>query len=260
MKLIVCAFLLSTVLLNNPFFQMTPKKVKNGYRKCEIYQINYNYDTIIPVNSTISKVPPNAHLRLDVNSRHLDATVNYDENGNNLEYISYNDGKTHYRYSYKYNDKGKLIERVYYDSAGVIQFKNSYKDGLNEENCQILYTDATGTLPVKDSIKYYENGNIRQQVYYDSAGLNRFWDRYEYDENGNLIESVDYEASVSNTFRYGYKYDENGYLIEFSFSQKQSYKPQITKYKNDAYGNILKAIYYNGGDEPDSMEEYVYTK
>ncbi|MDR1348669.1 MAG: hypothetical protein LBJ63_09670 [Prevotellaceae bacterium] len=96
----------------------------------------------------------------------------YDDNGNKIEYNHYNsDGSFSHKFTWKYDSKGKKIER---------------------------YSSEDDILSLKETFTYDDKGNVAVHNLYNSDGIIRTDTyKYRYDNNDNWIERIKYESKAN---------------------------------------------------------------
>ena len=152
-------------------------------------------------------------------------TYKYDEKGNIIEHNTYDDGRLVFKDIYKYDEKGNKIEKNHYYYDGRLDYKTTYKydeKGNNiEENIYDYDYDGYGS---KYTYKYDEKGNNIEKNYYGSNGRLDYKNTYKYDEKGNNIEENTYyydDRPIEN-YSYEYEYDKNN-----NWTQKIQYRNTI---------------------------------
>ena len=102
----------------------------------------------------------------DAKSIEKTATLNFDEKGNQIEIISYSEGKVAQKNKIenKYNSDGLLIESVYFD--------------------------VSGNLAARFTFHYDNNTNIIYDTTYNALGEVKDRGAYKYDKNNFLIEET----------------------------------------------------------------------
>jgi len=197
---------------------------------------------------------------------HYKQIFNYNDKGYLLESLSYNEKDSlNNKFSYKYNEKGNLIElrqyELYYKPHFNIKIKKEkktlfkYDEKENMIETIIYHTDMT----IKNIIvlKYDEKGNKIEENYYNSWGLNNKY-YYKYDEKGNVIEiyfqnleqknmtkSYFKNLKVASESKTEYKYNEKGNWIEKNVynSDNSLINKSSAKY-NDTENKIEENYYY----------------
>lgn len=118
--------------------------------------------------------------------------------------------------TYKYNEKGNLIEE-------------SYDQDL---------------LLSKTINKYNEKNQMTEKLMFDHKGNEFSKSLYKYDEKGNMVEKSDYDGDKLLSTEY-FKYDEKGNQIEVNTSEG---KDEIkVLYKYDEKGNQTEIATYRSG-------------
>ena len=181
--------------------------------------------------------------------RVLDAESTFDENGNQLTLISYNDnGTLDYMREYEYDSQGNMVYESFcmyhndvqysdleyqysYDSQGNQVEEQSFHDGEPyeviqrefDENGNMLfeyeYSATEQTLKYVSKFLYDSQGNQIFDGWYDEEGNLQIVRENEYDQHGELVLSYsdtspdDPEGSEAVLYTYENQYDENGNLV-----------------------------------------------
>jgi len=177
--------------------------------------------------------------------------IEYDEEGDEIERISYNSvGIMDAKRIIKYDDNKNKIEQNWYKSDGSLEnrrtYKNDDKGNIIEEN----YYESNGNLYGVFNYKYDNKGNkIEETLFTNGQFNNRF--TFKYDNKENLIEKDAYTNHGKIDQINVYKYDENHNEIEESdyYSDGRLIKKFTSKYKYDLYGNWIKMINQSTIDE-----------
>lgn len=184
----------------------------------------------------------------------LEHITKYNINGYKYEDCSYKADKAlKFMLKYNYDDRGKLIEELFFNER--IQFVNKkvYKYDDDEETLiEELNYDAEGELRSKKEYKYDDNGNLIKDIIYNIAGMPTSYTEYKYDNNRNRIEWAGYLVDKTLIFKIQYTYDENGNWIETANYDKNGTKESRSTCKYDDKGNEIEWIYYDinaAGDE-----------
>ena len=138
----------------------------------------------------------------------------YSEEGNlyvSMEYDAYgnlvmvDDGESVERYSYEYDDSGKIIT------------KKSYRDER--------YTGYS-------SYEYDSNGKISVEKMYDGNGNLKGSNRYKYDANGYETAEERYNSTNTLEFASVYEYDEYGNALTWKYYVENYYLYNDVKFEN----------------------------
>ena len=121
-------------------------------------------------------------------------TYKYDDKGNLIEWYYYelHDGLAA---TYKYDAKGNLIEEISYSHAGVgnTTYKYDAKGNKIEENSYFI-----GLLDRKYTMKYDAKGNLIEGNSYEADGSldYKYTFKYEFDEKGNWIKRITFKNQI----------------------------------------------------------------
>jgi len=106
----------------------------------------------------------------------IQSTSNYDEKGNSAGdtlYYSAN-GKIYSSYTYKYDERGNMVERVHNEPNGKIYDKTIYKYDEKGNSVGLVECDSSGKITRKNIRKYDEKGNKVEEEEYDGSGKSIF--------------------------------------------------------------------------------------
>jgi hypothetical protein len=126
------------------------------------------------------------------------------------------DPRYHYKFKFKYDDKGRLVEKTWYSNDGKLWMKYAY----NYKGDQ------------KEELVYAEDGSLNQKYL------------YTLDDKGNETEEVIYETrddSVRSKNSYSYEFDAQGNWIKRTTSKwatkdgKQQFVPDSVTYRAISY-------------------------
>ena len=127
------------------------------------------------------------------------------------------DPRYSYKFGYKYDEKGRLVESVWYDSGGKLWQRFVYKFEGDR----------------KEKLSYSGDGSLGQRYV------------YKLDDKGNEIEEIDYDVKDGSAReRYSYSYDEfdaKGNWIKRTTSKwvtkegKSSFQPNHVTYRTITY-------------------------
>ncbi len=152
---------------------------------------------------------------------------------------------------YKYDDKGNRTERLtYYGAHGTLSSKYSYKYDNNGKLIEVEVSTDIGAW--SEIFKYDDKGNNLERGCYNSNGTLTEKRTYKYDDNGNLIEETQYikksifadKGKSDYTSKSIFKYDDNSNRIEETFYVANDLTSKsICKY--DDNGNRVEEAKYN---------------
>lgn len=148
--------------------------------------------------------------------------------------------------SYGYDDKGNVIEWVWYSSNSLVSSKISFKYDEKGNKIEVISYKSDGSVGHKDSYKYDEKGSLVEVTSYESNGtLSRNSYKNKYDEKGNRIEVISYKSDGSVSQKESYKYDERGKLIEHDELKLDGSWVSKLLIKYDDKGNKIEEKYIN---------------
>jgi hypothetical protein len=118
------------------------------------------------------------------------STIKTDAKGNKIEQEDIRPGGNilfNYKYSYKYDDKGQLIERTAYRGNGKLLFKYNFKYDDNGNKTEWTQTASDSTLIGKVVYKYDNKNNLTEETEYgkDGSVKTNYSYEYEFDRKGN---------------------------------------------------------------------------
>ncbi len=169
---------------------------ETGFR---YYKINYKYDE----NGVLIESQKNNPLNK--------ATYHYNNNNKLTEKREFiNDKLTRYE-KYFYNEKGKKVKELHYNSSGITKdsciFLYDENSTLLEENYNFKEMISTN---IKHKYQYDEKGNIikkfTRHYYYGSD----YYNTYEYDVFGNITQILKFDITFDsiNKLEFIYSYGE----------------------------------------------------
>ncbi|MBR3164673.1 MAG: hypothetical protein IKF16_00665 [Lachnospiraceae bacterium] len=140
--------------------------------------------------------------------------------------------------SYSYNKKGMVVKRIWKQPGGSSTNKYSYDKDLN------LVKDTGYEGRKKGSVvsyKYEDGKLVSASANYIAMKVKENL-TYEYDKNGRL-KCYDGDNTPEMTL----KYDKKGLLTKVSaLYNYPGAKPEVTKYKYDSKGNVIKHYEFGG--------------
>ena len=172
-----------------------------------------------------------------------------------------------YKKIYSYNDKGRLVEQVYYDMDGNPQKK--YLHQYDEQKREIkqtyyeYYKSKDGEIKEylwdTTTTKYDEKSDSVETIY--DRGISNMKITTKFDENRNMIEEICECGYDRENEIYKYEYNEHGEIIKVYkdyFKNEILLETEITKYDNGNYIEFITQEYDENGSETDNTKS-VYT-
>jgi hypothetical protein len=157
--------------------------------------------------------------------------------------------------SYKYDEKGNLIEKTRYNADGSVSSRDTFKlvdiawdEILNKTNELLFNTCRFDKYPVKNTIEASS----------DSECFINYEPTYKYNKNGNMIEKVVYRLKGLTFNKYITKYDGQGKIIEYDELVDEMVLRKST-YKYDYHGNMIDRVEHLLS-VPNIKYEYIYSK
>lgn len=117
----------------------------------------------------------------------------YDEKGNEIEEVSYENDTLSYRISNEFNSHGHKIKSTWYDDMGLIgteTFAHKYSD--NGEIIEKKSFNFNGELNDR-RVYSYENGMLLNELRYNGNSILIYKQIEKYDSKGHNIESTFYD-------------------------------------------------------------------
>jgi hypothetical protein len=188
----------------------------------------------------------------------------YDDNGNLIEVNHSCDstGNNCYKYIYKYDEKGRMIEHIQYNSFALLDTKYTYKyddkDNLIEEN-YFTYNSKGVTNHIKETYKYDNKGNeIEKIILHVDVNISKKL-LSKYDKNNKVIEENWYNSEGPDSKSF-YKYSNNYKKLKLKCFSEEDILTKMTIEKYDDKGNIIECKEYNSEKELGWHQEirYVY--
>ena len=90
----------------------------------------------------------------------------------------------------KYNNNGKMVESVHFNSADSLAYSSRYKFNKNGNKIEHIYHRGDGSLDIRYLYKYDETGNIMEEITERDDVLRVT--TYKHDKRGNKIEEANY--------------------------------------------------------------------
>ncbi len=196
------------------------------------------------------KYPDNYTLkRYDYDDNELMEIEKY--NHQNLvveDFFRPNNEKRGYRYTWKYDDNGNLIEKDHYNATGKHLSREIWKRDAAGHTLQYLQYDSTGRLTKKSVHAYNRAAREVQEVVYRGDGSVIWGDTSIYLHDTLLTAYIQYGADKNIVDSYlKLKYDDQNRLIRKDYVVLGG-KPQNGNYTllmYDKNGNLTVRLYYD---------------
>lgn len=227
------------VFEDRPFFS------KEFVRKNKIKCLKGRYST----KSEMDVIRPNSdvyvydfdkkgRLSREYKTAHKDTIVTlyeYDEK-DNLILKRQSDQYGYHAYSYKYDNKRRVVEQEYRRDSNKSGDKINFQ--LNESF--IITTEKFGYLDLSDS--------TYKKIYYNSADREYKTEFFYFDSDGYLKKQEGRLKNGAGSTKIRYAYDEKG-RISTKQTEVLLTRKNVSKweYEYDSFGNILALRYYRNG-------------
>ncbi len=191
----------------------------------------------------------------------------FDKKGNKKEDRHFKpDGSLLWKNTYKYDDKGRLIEKIdgfwkngketyKYDENRLIERKKGYDKWLitykPNERIEKSYNNTR-------VYKYDENKNKIEETQYNLQKEIERKKVYTYDEKGNKTSYTRYSLYGYFYEKYVYRYNKKGLKIEEDYYKKEGELVSTRKFEYDKYGNEVMIKRYLPNGDLDEVERYEY--
>ncbi len=210
---------------------------------------NYNAKSTIS-SSIISRDSSGNEIRQTNNktlSFDIRYTYTYDDRNNLLEYIKFSGDSLKYKYTYAYDNKGNKLEENLYKSDGTLSKSRTWKYDEKGKLIETFIDDRA--LENKKPWFYYqakkvvytydERGNEVEHKNYDSYGVFSGSVSNKYDSKNNIIEAIKFDKYDKFDSKETFAYDKKGKLIEKCKYNKKGFE-YSSVYAYDKKGNEIE--------------------
>lgn len=175
---------------------------------------------------------------------------NYNEDGNCIESICYNQDKTVKDYGkFSYDKNGNIQEEVFYDSADKLISKYVYTTDKNGNVTDQLEFNQNEELEVSHSSKYNSSSLETEHItcFYENGNRMFTKQTFAYNLSGKITESILFDDERNILSQWVYSYNEQGSLVseEVFDSDKKLTEKRTYTYEYDSVGNWTTRISYN---------------
>jgi hypothetical protein len=141
----------------------------------------------------------------------------YDTKHNEIEYISYWNNLLDAKWTMKYDSKGNVIEKEYFDRSGKLFRLEKFDIDYKKRKVTVYEINKEGK--VSDHISTFEfdkRGNRTKSEFIDTAKKYKSCTNYEYDKKGNILgyNSCNPDDKKHGSFVYNYIFDSVGNIIK----------------------------------------------
>lgn len=164
----------------------------------------------------------------------------YDMQGNLMEEHKFTlDGEFEDKTLYRYNDKGKLIEEVYYyEEEEIAQRKVIERD----ENERIILEFMKYSDGSEDVIHFHydDSGRLVEKVTIDGDGNTEEKEIFEYEGNRVVSEKM-FDEELNLVSQKDYQYDKEGRVIKSNSWDKEDEMKIDVENEYDEKGNLVRS-------------------
>lgn len=197
-------------------------------------------------------------------SLHSRSQYKYDIRGKMIEKNDGYSNSVRTNYFYKYDPYGNLIEKdgTWCYNYGSRTDKDLYKYDSYGNMIEIAGCTSDGAIFKQVVFEYDWRGNLIERINY-RGGYVASKTIYKYDKQGNRIEEASYNADGSLCSKCVSKYDKQGNMLEAAWFNSNGSLIEKVVWKYDSYGNRVECDRYDGEQvRPTSREvrEILYRK
>jgi hypothetical protein len=132
----------------------------------------------------------------------------YNSKGNAIEELHYWPDSVSDLITFKYDLKGRKVEKRWKDSNDYIDEVGTFKYDKKGNNIERRRSETDGNLLRKTAYKYDEYGNKIEEVIISFADTTHERRTFKYDRDNNMIEEFSFTSDDSVVHQYRYKYIE----------------------------------------------------
>ena len=175
------------------------------------------------------------------NNGRLISDAYYDNEGNMVDYRIYNHkGKIKENYLYRFNTRGKMVERIQLgkNRKFINKFTYEYDSAGNQiKSCGYFFRDNNMTWTL--TAKYDEKRNILERAYTLKNGKPSLKYVYSYYPDGSKKQTVEYDRKGKVAHSWNYECNPIG---ELAAKHLKDSSKICVKYENDNDGNPIKIV------------------
>jgi hypothetical protein len=244
---------------NNYFYNNKGNLIENTYTDDMGHNIKFSFS----YDAKDSLIEVTKHFLH--NSQNEKQIYVYDDNGNQIEEITYNtDGHSSYHVKRIYDKRSNLIETNYINWDGTKSNRIVFEFDSNNNQIKSLNYGSSGSLFSHSKSWYNKKNELIETISYDIKNdiTSHFKYSYKYNNDGVIIKKI--MKDQLNGIELIYIFDDygnnTGYLESYSFFSRGE---KWTR-KYDEFGNVTEFIFYkNPKDEQGSNTYklvYIYSK
>lgn len=166
----------------------------------------------------------------------------YDDRGNLIEEKANKvTGELLSRDTYTYDDRNNKIEEKIMNSKEKVLWKRVFKYDSKGNNIEKTEYNSDGELDSKNIYKYDDRNNLIEESEYNSDGNLENKNVFKFDIKGNLIEEFTYDSEGMQENKAILKYDEKNNNVEEKKYYSDNSLKMLGDYKYDKSGGLRKS-------------------
>jgi hypothetical protein len=177
---------------------------KDNYTDCTVFEYDGEFFTKSITTSTAE-------------GREFIVENKYDKKHNVIEYISFYNKILDAKFVMKYDNKGNVIEKEYFDRTGKLRSLEKLVIDYKKRKVTVYEFDKEGKQKEYFStFEFDKHGNRTKSEFIDNAKKIYDCTNYEYDKKGNLLTyySCNPDDKKHDSFVYNYTFDSVGNIIK----------------------------------------------
>ena len=150
-------------------------------------------------------------------NRELIVERKYDKKHNEIEHIAFWNKMLDAKWMMKYDSKGNVIEKEYFDRSGKLDRLEKFEINYKKRKGTVYSFDKEGKASDYNStFEFDKHGNRTKSELINAAKKYKSCANYEYDKKGNLLRyySCNPDDTKHDTFVYKYTFDSVGNIIK----------------------------------------------
>ncbi|MBL4715014.1 MAG: hypothetical protein JKX95_00125 [Bacteroidia bacterium] len=175
--------------------------------------------------------------------------------------FNYDSDSSYFKYVNKYNEKGDLVEKTWYNVPRTlpninISFKEIYSYS-NDKLIEAITYNSDGSVRIKKEFVYEQN-NLDKERWYNIDGSVRSQQAYIYNDRGNIKEKLYLNSEETIEARLLLDYNEKNMQIKTVLMDNNDNIEYIEEFIYDDSGNKIKLIKYSATGKPIHAIEFSY--
>ena len=144
------------------------------------------------------------------------------------------------RYTMTFNTMGNLVEKVFYESDGTINWKIVFNYDAKGMKTHKNTLKGDGSLSEKEVYSYDSNGAMVKKEVYGSDGSFSEKEIYSYDSNGAMVKKEIYRSDNSISEKEVYIYDSQNRLTKREIYSGHDVLYETINYEYDSKSKLIK--------------------